>query len=728
LYSQEDPTRFGIGECAPLPGLSCDDIPEFEEILRSFCKKCEDSGKVNFNAIRKYPSILFGLETALKNYEQGDFALFQTPFSKGKSYIPINGLIWMGSYEEMVRQIEEKTALGFRCIKLKIGSLDFEKELKLLKNIRKDFSPEILTLRVDANGAFTPDTAPEKLKCLSELNIHSIEQPIKAGQWQHMAALTKVTPLPIALDEELIGIHDYRDKKQLLEIIHPHYLVLKPTLHGGFQGCREWIELAESMKIGWWMTSALESNIGLNAIAQWCATFNNSLHQGLGTGQLYTNNIETPLYCKGEQLWFNPTAANALSAHSLKLLAASCKESSIIERNPVFCSLTPPQAAGNVLSEFSKMKEISQLYETDINKQTLQLEGITYNWETLQKAITSHPASLKGICESLYEFLMEWFSASPAIAIQTSGSTGEPTVLMVKKQYLIQSAAQTCDYFKLKPGDNILLCLPLDFIAGKMMVIRALVGRLNLYVTEPDGHPLKAINTTFRFISMVPMQVHNTLQVPEESNRFSETAIILIGGSPVSPGLEKALQSFTNQIHASYGMAETLSHIAIRRINGKDASTWYTPFPSVNTSLSREGCLIVDAPMVTDKKVITNDLAKILPDGRFRILGRKDTMINTGGKKVLIESLEIKLSAVLPFPFAVSSCSDEKFGEIIVLVSERLVDKKQLREALPAWQVPKRIIQVKQLPYTKSGKINRAALKKLIEAPRGLPRGISDFQ
>jgi O-succinylbenzoate synthase len=323
VASVEQPELLGIGECAPLPNLSCDYGSDYELRLQEACLKLDRDGFLDTDALQNQPSILFGLETALRqltvltqrnnslpengqNLPKNSFALWDNPFSRGEQGIPINGLIWMGSYREMEAQICEKLDKGFHCIKLKIGALNFEEELALLKQIRREYTAETLILRVDANGAFSPDEAPEKLKRLAELNLHSIEQPIPAGQWEAMARLIECSPLPIALDEELIGIHTLYQKNLMLDTLMPPFLVLKPTLHGGIAGCSEWIRLAEERGIGWWMTSALESNIGLNAVAQWCATLDNPLHQGLGTGLLYSNNINMPLSIDGEKLWFRP--------------------------------------------------------------------------------------------------------------------------------------------------------------------------------------------------------------------------------------------------------------------------------------------------------------------------------------------------------------------------------------------------------------------------------------
>ncbi|EJW96874.1 o-succinylbenzoate synthase [gut metagenome] len=308
-----DSDCLGIGECAPLPDLSCDAVPNYEFVLRKACQKLAESGVVDWELVTPYPSILFGLETALFHLQANSLRFWNTSFGLGREGIPINGLIWMDSYENMYHSIEQKLEAGFTCIKLKIGAIDFEKELALLAHIRQRFSADQITLRVDANGAFRPEDALEKLQRLAAFDIHSIEQPIRAGQWQEMAKLCAVSPIPIALDEELIGIHYTADKMKLLDTIRPAYVVLKPSLHGGFRGSSEWIDLARERGIGYWITSALESNVGLNAIAQWCATLEMEIPQGLGTGQLFVDNIVEPLQIKGGKLWFtNPFAQLAI--------------------------------------------------------------------------------------------------------------------------------------------------------------------------------------------------------------------------------------------------------------------------------------------------------------------------------------------------------------------------------------------------------------------------------
>ena len=306
LLTVEHDGRTAIGECAPLPQLSCDDIPDYEAVLRRFCDIIEATGSIPYDEMRNYPSMLFGVETALAQLSRTDGLLYDTPFSHGEEGIPINGLVWMGTHDEMLSRLKEKLALGFRCVKLKIGAIDFAKELDLIQHIRKHFSREEVELRVDANGGFTPDVALERLQELARYDIHSIEQPIMAHQWSEMAQLCQLSPLPIALDEELIGVNSTDEKIRLLDTIKPQYIILKPSLHGGVAGTREWIALANERGIGSWITSALESNIGLSAIAQLAADIYGSkitMPQGLGTGMLFTDNIPMPLEIRNDCLW-----------------------------------------------------------------------------------------------------------------------------------------------------------------------------------------------------------------------------------------------------------------------------------------------------------------------------------------------------------------------------------------------------------------------------------------
>ena len=338
ITSDELPGVEGVGECATLPDLSCDAKPEYEMTLRQVCQMVEQMGRIPYDMIRAYPSITFGLETAFASFfdaakkfleivpaegasssemlkQKGVSVpagmenlteLFDSPFGRGEEGITINGLVWMGTYEEMLARLEEKLQAGFHCVKLKIGAIDFFKELDLIKRIRDVYTKEQVELRVDANGGFLPENAMSQLEALAKYDIHSIEQPIKQHQWPKMAQLCRETPLPIALDEELIGVNVRSMKQALLDTVRPQYIILKPSLHGGIYGCNEWIELANQRGIGSWITSALESNIGLNAIAHYAAKVygsNVKMPQGLGTGQLFTDNIPMPLEIRGDKLF-----------------------------------------------------------------------------------------------------------------------------------------------------------------------------------------------------------------------------------------------------------------------------------------------------------------------------------------------------------------------------------------------------------------------------------------
>ena len=307
VWNEEHPSIKGWGECALFRGLSLDDKPDYANMMHKVCLNPDLYLSERSSLLAEWPSIRFGLETAEIDLKQGgQKILFPSAFTRGEDAIPINGLVWMGKKEAMLSGIQQKLNDGFRCIKLKIGAIDFESELNLLQTIRSEFSPEDIEIRVDANGAFLPSQALEKLKRLSEFQIHSIEQPIRQGQSLEMADLCRLSPIPIALDEELINATDIDQKFEVLKIIRPQYIIVKPALVGGFSGSLEWIHLANELNISWWITSALESNVGLNAIAQWVYTLENSMPQGLGTGQLFQNNFSSPLVVKNGSLYYFP--------------------------------------------------------------------------------------------------------------------------------------------------------------------------------------------------------------------------------------------------------------------------------------------------------------------------------------------------------------------------------------------------------------------------------------
>ena len=364
---------------------------------------------------------------------------------------------------------------------------------------------------------------------------------------------------------------------------------------------------------------------------------------------------------------------------------------------------------------------------TDIEQQAITIDGRTYTArdcrESLHDQCCRHygPESFHA---RLAEFLQEWFDSSETVRVHTSGSTGTPKELRVEKRRMMASARMTVDFLHLQAGDTALLCMPLQYIAGKMVVVRSLVAGLNLLPVTPSGHPLKDLPEAPVFAAMIPMQVFNALQVPAEQTLLKDVRQLIIGGGSIDASLGEALKTFPHAVWSTYGMTETLSHIAMRRLNGPEASEWYTPFPGVDTSLGTDGNLVIHAPAVNPDELPTNDLAEFDAQGRFRILGRRDNIVNTGGVKVQIEQVEDALRPRLPFPFAITSVPDAKFGErIVLLVENARTDDPLLSQAiaaLPPYWRPKQVFSVSQLPQTGTGKPDRATARKLA---RGLANG-----
>lgn len=630
----------GLGECAPLPGLSCDDVPHYEEVLRQACMQWQEEERLPRALLRDFPSILMGFETAERSLEacrKGDaFALWDSPFTRMERGIAINGLVWMGDYEAMLARMEEKLAQGYRCVKLKIGAIDFAQEVKLLRILRQRYPRERVELRLDANGAFSPEEAMGVLNTLAPFDIHSIEQPIAAGQWDEMARLCRESPIPIALDEELIGINRSEQKAVLLDTISPQYIILKPSLHGGFSGAEEWQRLADARGIAHWATSALESNVGLNAIAQWCAaTYDTAMAppQGLGTGQLFVDNYEgIALRIEGDQLWRGTEQ----------------------ERN-------------------------------------FRLQ--------------------------LAQFQDEWQTDCPTMWVQTSGSTGQPTRMEVEKRRMVASARATIAHFDLKAGDVALLCLPLEFIAGKMQVVRSLVGDWHLQVVAPCAQPYAHLLAPPTFVALTPMQAFRTLNTPSQRELLRDTPQVLIGGGSISEKLHAMLQTCRGEVWSSYGMTETLSHIALRRLNGEQQREAYQPLPGVRVELDERGCLVVHAPAVHPAPLVTNDLALLEANGGFRILGRVDNVVCSGGLKLQIEELEQRLSQ-LPFSVQLTAVPDAVLGEALTLLHTPTSQDVAacLRPHLQGAEWPRHIFEVEELPTTATGKPARAQARELAKA------------
>lgn len=392
-------------------------------------------------------------------------------------------------------------------------------------------------------------------------------------------------------------------------------------------------------------------------------------------------------------------------------------------------------------------------YITDRELQSLTLHGRTYSAPEIKQGLLLQQAPDDPeecvFLQHLNTFLTDWFNDSPTIRVHTSGSTGTPKERIVRKEQMIRSALLTCRFLGLRKGDKALLCMPLEYIAGKMMVVRSLVAGLDLYLRHPSGHPLAGMETPMRFAAMIPLQVYNTLQVETERQRLCGTDILIIGGGAIDGALEKEIRTFPNAVYSTYGMTETLSHIALRRLNGPQVSPSYIPFPSVKISLSKEETLVIEAPSVCDEILETTDVARLWPDGSFTILGRKDNIINSGGVKIQTESVEEALRSIISTTFAITSVPHPKFGEAIVLLIEkealreeetfpsgkasqavpdrdnlsdplsiRCKSRKESLEAdiartLEKYRRPKYIVEVDAVPQTGSGKINRAECRKL---------------
>lgn len=357
------------------------------------------------------------------------------------------------------------------------------------------------------------------------------------------------------------------------------------------------------------------------------------------------------------------------------------------------------------------------MYELEIAKQMVTIEGKTYTSDIFMRNFVPDFASFSDFHNDLYLFLKEWFSDVPTVTVYTSGSTGMPKEMHAEKQKMIESAVLTCTFLGLEKGDSALLCMPVQYIAGKMFVVRALVAGLDLHLQPASGNPLKDINQHFHFVAMTPQQVFNTLQSAVEKAYLLGIENLIIGGGAISRQLEEELKHFPNNIYSTYGMTETLSHIALRRLNGAEASACYKPFSSVSLSLSADGTLIIDAPLVASETLYTNDIAEIYEDKSFRIIGRKDNVINSGGLKIQVEELEALLEPFINSNFAITSVSDAKFGEIVVLAIEGNadIDFNLIEENLPPYYVPKEVIRVESIPMTETGKISRAELKERIK-------------
>lgn len=347
-------------------------------------------------------------------------------------------------------------------------------------------------------------------------------------------------------------------------------------------------------------------------------------------------------------------------------------------------------------------------------QQEITVEGVTYNASEIAHIRGPYDTpEMNQFVEELKAFLQDWYSPSSTLTVYTSGSTGTPKALRVQKVQMMHSARMTCRFLGLRTGDSALLCMPLRYIAGKMVVVRALIAGLDLRLAVPSGHPLSSVENAPTFAAMIPLQIYNSLQHKEEQIKLEGIKSLLIGGGAIDATLEQAIRTFPGAIYSTYGMTETLSHIALRRLNGDQASPRYMPLEGVRVSLSEAGTLRIEAPKVCDQPLVTNDVACLYPDGSFTILGRKDNIINTGGIKVQIEEVEQRLKSVLTSPFAITSLSDPKFGERVVLLFTGDTLQPGSLDLLPKYQRPKAIYHAKEIPLTETGKINRPACRDL---------------
>lgn len=362
----------------------------------------------------------------------------------------------------------------------------------------------------------------------------------------------------------------------------------------------------------------------------------------------------------------------------------------------------------------------------DRQKQRLLLEGKEYTPGDIHGLVAEGEGNHPSAIWDLYLFLNEWFNDDPVITVHTSGSTGAPKELLVRKDQMIQSARLTCEFLDLKQGETALLCMNLRYIGAMMVVVRSLIAGLNLIVRRASGHPLADVDTPLRFAAMVPLQVYNTFQIPEEKEKLKQTEILIIGGGAVDKALEEEIRNLPNAVYSTYGMTETLSHIALRRLNGAVASDRYYPFSSVELSLSSEDTLMINAPLVCDETLQTNDIARIYPNGSFTILGRKDNVINSGGIKVQAEEIEKLLQSFIPVPFVITSVPDQRLGQAVTLLIEGQMEisalETKLESVLAPYYRPKYIYQVNHIPQTGNGKINRKECRVLAESLQLLGR------
>lgn len=656
-----------VGECSLIPGLSEESLDDALQALNLIAQ----SGTLDLDSIpHSLPSVRFAVEMMLMQHHSASLgashsANLDSNFKHGRVGLEINGLVWMADKHNMLEQVRSLKDRGFKTIKLKVGAMDFDEEIEILREVRKLCPAEDFTLRVDANGAFSHEDLNDtlqKLDALSEFDLHSIEQPIKQGNIDAMAKLCESTPIPIALDEELIGIHDLSEKKSLLETIKPQFIILKPSLLGGLTESNTWVELAEELGIGYWSTSALESNVGLEQIANWTAIINEGSMaenvSGLGTGSLYTNNIDSQLEITNGKIW---------------------------------------NRAGGEIEVGSKKWSLNS-----VGAHAMKSE-CTENW-----------------AQDIADFLIEWFDSDSDLTCQTSGSTGTPKTISHARNHVIASALDTNKLFNINSESTVLQALPVKFIGGKLMLVRAIMAGANIIAVPPNLSDLP--NSQIDFAPLTPHQfgilINKSLasqsDAPESSN-LENYKTILLGGAPIpSPLLSKLPESTT--IYEGFGMTETITHIAIRKISGAHPESQFTTLDTITLHVDNSSRLIIDAPSRGVHNMLTDDVVTLDSPNVFSWNGRYSNVINSGGIKIHPESLERRindlLSTDLPVTpdFAIYGMPHSDLGEQCCLIID-LPESPEIRELLESSLSP---LGVKKPRVVRFGLVERNENGKII--------------
>ena len=635
LKATDNTGKTVMGECSLIPGLSLESEQDAVDELNRLAAGTSLSMR---DVPLELPSVRFAVEMILIEFCN---VQLESGFSKGRRGLDINGLVWMDNTNSMLRQLDSLVKRGFKTIKIKVGALPFNKELELLSEVRRRCPVGEYILRVDANGAFHKDTV-DKLNALDEFQLHSIEQPITAGNTVVMSEVCRLSTVPIALDEELIGVFSKEDKKALLKEIRPDYVVLKPSLIGGLSETTEWIEVANKLSIGWWVTSALESNVGLTAIANWTGWLVEHFKEGeltvsgLGTGSLYSNNIESDLEIIEGKLWH--------------------------------------KSAGKLCIDDRTWK--------------LDLEGAReFYGDTFREAWTDDLAS----------FLLEWFESDNDIECRTSGSTGKPKIIKHTRAALTSSAEDTLKFFCLARKSKIILALPTEFIAGKMMVIRAITGNHDLIAVSSNLETLWDSNADF--VALTPHQL-SKIKKKSTPKSFPSVKTILLGGSPVSDDLLSIIPSDIN-VYEGYGMTETITHVALRKRVAGILPKPYKALPGVRFKKTDDNRLVISAEKRNVTDLVTDDIIDLQDSESFDWLSRASNIINSGGIKFIPEELERKLRTVINHDLLIYSVDDRQLGEKIMLQLECCDDHgeesndviyKRIRSVLIGKEVPKDIV------------------------------------